>query len=131
MARVTVTSNGVDELAAALDAAAEEVTPELRKVGAKGALNIKRGWQDRWRNLTGLQDLPRTITYDTSVRGTLVTVEVGPDHRRGGQAALAHIPEYGLAKPRTPARPGGRPALEAELPNVERYAAELGARLLP
>lgn len=128
MSRVNVRTTGLGELGAVLAAAQRDAVAEGKKVVGQGCLNIKRDWQARWRGLTGLGGLPRTINYDVQATGTLIRGEVGPDHARGGQAALAHIPEYGL--PQTPPRPGGAPALAAERPAFERFAGELGQRLL-
>lgn len=127
---VKVSAEGLKELRAVLDGADREILPEVGKVVSKGALNIKRDWQARWRGLTRLPGLARTITYDTETRGQIASAEIGPDHRRGGQAPLAHIPEYGMPQTNTPPHPGGRPALEAEAPRFERALADVAGDLL-
>jgi hypothetical protein len=127
---VSVTVGGLDQLIAAFDKADRDAIPEAKKVAGRGALNVKKDWQDRWRNLQGLRGLPRTITYDVTAGRGWVRAQIGPDRRRGGQAALAHIPEYGMPQKNTPPHPGGRPALEAEAPRFERALEALGEDLL-
>lgn len=121
-------TGGLDDLAKALAEAQRQAVAEGKKVVGRGCLNIKKDWQARWRGLTALGGISHTINYDVRATGSLIRGEVGPDHSKGAQAPLAHIPEYGL--PQTPPRPGGAPALDAELPNFERFVGELGERLL-
>jgi hypothetical protein len=127
---VKVTVGGLDQLIEAFAKADRDAVPEAKKVTGRGCLNIKKDWQARWTGLTALPGLPRTITYDVTAGRDWVRGEVGPDRRRGGQAALAHIPEYGMPQKNTPPRPGGRPAIEAEAPRFERALEALGEDLL-
>lgn len=123
-------NSGLDRLVATFESADRRVLPEAEKVVGKGCGNIKKDWKARWRNLTALRGLPHTINYDVVLHGDTVIGEVGPDHRRGGQSTLAHIPEYGMARKNTRPHPGGRPALEAEAPKFERALGDLGEDLL-
>jgi hypothetical protein len=113
-----------------LEHAADEIVPAARKVTSKDALNVKNSWKKRWKGITRLQGLPRTITYDVDTKGASILAEIGPDLDKGGQAPLAHIPEYGVAQNNTRAQPGGAPALAEEAPNFERHLGDLGEDLL-
>ena len=127
---VRVTVGGLDKLIEAFEKADRDAVPEAKKVTGRGCLNIKNDWKARWTGLKALPGLPRTITYDVTAGRDWILGEVGPDHRRGGQATLAHIPEYGMPQKNTPAHPGGRPALDAEEPRYERAVEALGEDLL-
>jgi hypothetical protein len=128
--RVRVDQAGLKAWREVLERAERGIVPGTRKVVSKGALNVKKGWKRRWQSITGLQGLPRTITYDVDVRGTLVSAEIGPDLDKGGQAPLAFIPEYGVAQQNTRPQPGGAPALAEEAPAFEQYLGDLGEELL-
>lgn len=115
---VTVTGTAdLKALAAELDAAARIAPAETRKVVAKGALNIKKDWQDRWSGLKHAPALPSAITYDSHETPTGGWAEIGPDKAKR-QGALGNLIEYGSVK--NPPRPGGAPALEAERPKFEK-----------
>lgn len=115
---------------AQLRRAADQIVPEAKKVTSKGALHVKNGWKKRWKDITGLQGLPRTITYDVDVHGASIVAEIGADLDKGGQAPLAFIPEYGVAQNNTRAQPGGAPALAEEAPRFEEALGKLGEDLL-
>ena len=76
---VRVTADGLNELAAHLEAAAEDVGPEAKKVLAKAAFNIKRDAQKKASGIAHAPNYPRTISYDTWWRGEVGRAEIGPD----------------------------------------------------
>lgn len=115
-------------LEADLRQAGADAVDEVRKVVAKGSLNIKTDWRRRWSGHPHLKGLPRTITYDTDVLRDTIVGEIGPDKALGGQAALANIPEYGSVN--NAPLPGGAPALETEAPKFEKALEALGVRLV-
>ena len=55
---VNVHVTGLHELAQALDQAAADINEEVRKVTARGALNVKQDWQQRWKGLAHAPALP-------------------------------------------------------------------------
>lgn len=132
---VRVTSDGINGLAARLEAAGDDVVPEAKKVLGRAGFNIKKDAQAKSKGIKHAPNYPRSITYDTEWSGDSGRVEIGPDkdkqvgsgpHRTPGN--LGHIFEYGTAK--TPAQAHLGPALDYEGPNFERYMGELAAKLL-
>lgn len=111
-----------------LRAAAADVVGEVRQVVAKGSLNIKNDWRQRWSTLSHMKHLPRTISYDTTVLRDTIVGEIGPEKEREGQAPYGNIIEYGTVN--NPPTPGGAPALEAEAPKFEKALEDLGAKLV-
>lgn len=125
---VTVTGTAdLRALAAELEVAAMVAPAETRKVVAKGALNIKRDWQERWSGLKHAPALPAAITYDSHETPTGGWAEIGPDKAKR-QGALGNLLEFGSLK--NPPRPGGAPALEAEAPKFEKALESLALRSL-
>lgn len=125
--KITVTTAGDAELLAVLHDAGRDVVPEVEKVAARGALQVKRDWADRWRGLAHAPALPRAVSYDVDVRGTRVDAEIGPDKARR-QGALGNLLEFGSVN--NAPRPAGAPALAAEAPRFEAALATVGERLL-
>lgn len=119
--------DGLDELAADLDRAAEEMPDEARKVVVRGCVNIKADWRRRWSGLAHAPAIPRAITYDVAVSGSVITGEVGPDKAKR-QGALGNLLEFGSVK--NAPIPGGAPALEAETPRYIKALEDLAARLI-
>lgn len=122
-------ANGLDGLAAHLEHAAREAPGEVRKVAAKGALNIKRDWQATWSGHPRIRMLPGAITYDTQQTADKVSAEIGPVHGRRG-AALANLIEFEFGGIHSAPIPGGAPALAREAPRFERALGDLEVRLL-
>lgn len=87
---------GIVELVTALDLAAAEVGVKTRGVVEKGALNIKRDWQQRASGLRHAPLYPASITYDLAVKGFGIEAEVGPDKDRP-QGALGNLITFGSA----------------------------------
>lgn len=129
MSSVSVDISQVTHLAADIRAGYREAARDAMKVVGKGALNVKNDWKREWASLLALPGLPRTISYDVTLKGAMeIEAEIGPDRGRGGQAALAWVAEYG-ATTNAP-HPGGAPALAKEAPRFEMQAAKLVEGLL-
>ena len=127
MSKVTVQASGLAALRDALGEIPDETIKEAKKVVGQGALNIKRGTMRRWQGLAHLPHLPRSVTYDVTHVGDIISAEIGADHSRP-QGKLAWIPEYG--SPTSAPRPGLAPELDAEAPKFERYVEKLGVDVL-
>lgn len=125
--KIKVTESGLKEWRGVLEAAAADVVPEARKVVARASLNIKRDAQKKISGLAHAPHYPRAIGYDTAVSGTRVTSEIGPDKKKK-QGTLGAVLEYGSVNNAPLAHLG--PALDYEVPNLERYLGELGEDLL-
>lgn len=125
--REIVQTFGFDELARDLDRAAGKASAEVRKVVAKGALNVKADWRKRWTGLGHLPHLPRAIGYDVTVKGSTITGEIGPDASKK-QAAIAPVVEFGSIN--NAPIPGGRPALDAEEPRFIKALEDLAVKLV-
>lgn len=115
------------KLAVELEHAPEVATDDVRKIVAKGSLNIKNDWKRRWSGMKHLPSLPSSITYDIRAAGTRVVGEIGPEHGRR-QATLAHFLENEYGSVRNAPRPGGAPALQAERPRFERALEDAAAK---
>lgn len=127
--------HGLNALVADLERAAVVAPVEARKVVQKGALNIKQDAQRRSSGIRHAPMYPYTINYDTMVRGTQVSAEIGPDSEKqvgGGPfrtpGNLGPILEYGTLK--NAPIPHMAPALEAERPKFERALEGLAYRAL-
>lgn len=118
---------GLDELIAALDKAGKTLPEAVRGVVQKGALNIKRDWQERWSGLKHAPALASAVTYDTKVAAAGASAEIGPDKGRR-QGALGNLLEFGSVH--NGPRPGGLPALEAEAPRFEKALGDLAEKAL-
>lgn len=96
---------------------------DVRLVVQKGALNVKRDWQNAWSGLAHAPYLAAAVTYDTAVTASGVEAEIGPDKSRR-QGALGNLIEFGSANngPIT----GGEPALQAEEPRFVEAMERLG-----
>jgi hypothetical protein len=126
---VDIEATGGDEVRAVLRAAARGVAPEARKVLNRAALNVKTDAQRRASGIRYAPAYPRSITYDVDWRGDAGRAEVGPDKDRR-QGALGNVLEYGIASQNTLPHPHLGPALDAEVPNFEKYLGDLGEELL-
>lgn len=124
---MSVRTTGLKEWLADLERAPDAVLDEAEKVTSKGALQIKRGWAQRWTGLAHLPHLPRTVGYDPYREGDTVGAVIGPDPDKL-QGSIAHMIELGSVN--SAPHPGGFPALEAEAPNYERYLADAAVKPL-
>lgn len=118
---------GADDLRDDLQRAADDAVKGARGVVAKGLLNIKKDVKDIWSGLAHAPDLPKAVTYETDVKGTLVTGEVGPDKARR-QGALGVFLEYGSVN--NAPNPALNPALDVEEPRFANALEDLGIDLL-
>ncbi|PXY20881.1 hypothetical protein [Prauserella muralis] len=89
--RVEVTTQGVAKLAADLEDVPDEKGPELRRVVARGALNVKEELRDNARSSGTYKHFHRSISYD--MVGDL-EAEIGPDKGRV-QGALGNLLYFG------------------------------------
>lgn len=124
------TVTGLAELRAALEEAQKRALDETKKVVGQGCLNIKRDAQRIIRGASHrgyLPHYPRSITYDVTASGTLVTGEIGPDHSRL-QGGLGRVLELGTRN--NAPIPHLSPALDAEAPRFAEYMEQLGEALL-
>jgi hypothetical protein len=118
---------GLSELSADLRKAAETVVEQAKKVVGAGCNNIKKDAKKRVSGYAHLPHYPRSIDYDVTAAATTVTGEVGPN-REKLQGGLGRVIELGTQN--NAPIPHLSPALDAELPAFERYAAELGYDLI-
>lgn len=117
----------LDALARDLLVATKAVPAETRRVVQRGALNIKRDWQEAWSGLSHAPSLASAVTYDTKETAAGGEAEIGPDKGRR-QGALGNLIEFGSVN--NGPIPGGGPALMAEAPRFEQAMFDLTADLL-
>ncbi len=123
-------TDGLRELIVDLATVPERLMPQVRKVVAKGAVNVKKGWAERWKGHPSLKHLPRAINYDTKGDRTSEEAEIGPDPSRR-QGNIAHLIEFGNVEygtVRNAPIPGGVPALAEEEPKFVQALADLGEK---
>lgn len=128
---LTVSIFGDAALVAELEAAALDALPLSKAIVSKGALNIKKDWQQRWQGIAHARALPSSITYDTRAGrgGGWIEAEIGPVEGPDRQGFLGPIIEFGGIH--NAPNPGGLPALEAELPRFEAAINAASRTLLP
>lgn len=122
---------GLAELSGSFLLAEHDITPETRKVIAKGALNIKNGMAADARVASPVHapHFPSSISYDIDETATTVEAEIGPDKDRlGRQGALGNILAFGTAN-NAPVWDHAA-AMEREAEPTERYLADVAERLL-
>jgi hypothetical protein len=99
---------------------------KIRAVVAKGALNIKKDWQDGWKGLAHAPRLPFAISYDTAELVGGASAVIGPDKTKT-QGALGNLLEFGSAN--SGPHPAGQAALDREEPRflaaLEQIAGEV------
>lgn len=123
---ISVSIQGLTELVADLDRAGRGSLTETQQVVAKGALNIKRDWAQRWTGHAHAPALGSTVTYDMSWGMGSIGAEIGPV--KGGAGSLGNIYEFGT--PRNSPQPGGLPALQAEEPRFAQALEDMAGKLL-
>lgn len=105
------------ELAAYRDmllASQAAVVERGRPVVERGCYNIKRAAAAAAAGHPHLPHYGRSISYDVTIQGHVITGEVGPDKNRP-QGPLGNIAEYGTGH-HGPVLPVLGPAFEAEVP---------------
>jgi hypothetical protein len=119
-----VSVSGMVQWEARYDAGRRAAGTKFRGVTNKGALNVKLGWQRRWRNLSHAPMLADAISYDLTSRGMGEhSAEIGPDKTRP-QGALGNLIEFGSVN--NPPHPGGLPAAIREEPRFVDAVADAG-----
>lgn len=121
---------GLNEVVIEFETASRDLLPEVRKVVAKGSLNIKRDWQREWTGIRHAPRISRAVTYDTRItaRG-VVRGDIGPEDSPDNQGFLGRIIEDGGVH--NAPHPGGSPALDREAPKFEAAMAAVTRRLTP
>jgi hypothetical protein len=121
------------EVADILGRAPGAAVSEVRKVVAKGALNIKQDSARRSSGIAHARSYPRTITYDTHETASAAWAEIGPDntkkvgggpHQTPGNLGLFF--EFG--GPRNAPIPHLRPAAETEAPRFEKALEDVAVK---
>jgi hypothetical protein len=125
--KVTFTTSDLSGLTARLAEVGGLAAAEVRPVVAKGALNIKQDWAQRWSGFAHAPAVGKAVTYDMSWPIGGAEAEIGPDKGRR-QGALGNLLEYGSIH--NGPIPGGAPALEAEEPKFTKAIEDLGSKLL-
>lgn len=117
-------ASGFDQLQQDLKLIPDKILDEGEKIVGKGMRNIQVDARKRVRveHLAHLPHLPRSFTYDVTRRGYVIRGEAGAELTRL-QGGLDIYLELGTAT--SPPHPHWAPALEAELPNFQRYAEDL------
>lgn len=118
MASVEFDTSQVDDLAQDLARAGSEVERKAEPVIERGALNIKNQLREEMAGSYWFKGVASAMSYDRDG----LEAEVGPE--KGAPGSLANIAYFGSS------RGGGTVpdpihALEAEVPNVERWLAEV------
>lgn len=120
-------SETLAEFADSLGVAADKLMDEAKPVVSKGCLNIKNDARRRVDGYAHLPQYPRSITYDVTRTGGVVTGEVGPDKNKR-QGPLGNLIEYGSIN--NAPIPHLAPALDAEEPRFVRALEDMAERLL-
>lgn len=118
MTSVEFDTSQVDDLAQDLARAGSDVERKAEPVIERGALNIKNQLREEMQASAHFRPVARAISYDRDG----LEADIGPE--RGSPGSLANIAYFGSS------RGGGTVpdpihALEAEVPNVERWLAEV------
>jgi len=118
VASVEFDTSQVDAFAQDLARAGAELERKAEPVIERGALNIKNQLVDEMSASRHFRAVARSISYDRDG----LEAEIGPE--KGAPGSLANIAYFGSS------RGGGTVpdpihALEAEVPNVERWLAEV------
>lgn len=118
MAGASFDSSELRAFAADLTSAGNAIAPAVRGIVAKGAVNIKKQMVEEMKSSTHFKGVARAISYDIKAEANAVEAQIGPS--KGSPGSLANIAYFG-----TPRGGGTVPdpqlALEAEMPNFERY----------
>lgn len=112
----------INDLIKDLDEASREAGEKILPALHRGANNIVRDARENAPKSPVIRFYPFTISYDIEGKDDTIEVTVGPDREKNGQAKLGHLFEYGTAA--IPPRPHLGPALDRELPNLEKFAAD-------
>jgi hypothetical protein len=120
---------GLDQLRRELGLIPDKILDDAEKTVGKGMSNIKKGAQEKVRvhRWAHLPHLARSFSYDVTRTGYVITGEAGADMEKL-QGKLDIYIENGTAH--APANAHWTRSFNEELPNFERYAEDLLAKLL-
>lgn len=116
--KVTITTEGVRELAADLESVPVEKAPAFRRVVERGALNIKNEMRRDAQSSGHYRHFHRSISYDMTGE---MSAEIGPDKDKI-QGALGNILYFGTSN-NAPVLSLEAP-LEHEEPRFEKALAD-------
>jgi hypothetical protein len=123
-------ATGLTELVDDFRTAARRTIPDTRSVVSKGSLNIKREAQRIIRGSSHrgyLPHYPRSITYDITVSGGVVSSEIGPTTAMP-QGVLGRVLEEGTVN--NAPIPHLSPALDLEESRFIRAMEELAVNII-
>ncbi|WP_433078861.1 hypothetical protein ACQP1P_38555 [Dactylosporangium sp. CA-052675] len=123
-------ATGLEELSADMQRAVERAIPDGKKITGKGALNVKREAQRIIRAASHrgyLPHYPKSISYDVTARGAVISAEIGPKTERL-QGGLGRLIELGSAN--NDPIPHLDPGLALEENTFYSYMENLGEKLL-
>lgn len=119
---------GLTEIAVEMEGLRYATLPEAIAVVSKGSLNVKKGWQQRWKGNRHAPALAYAVGYDVTTTPGAITGTIGPDKDRR-QGPLGSLVEFGSVN--NAPTPGGAPALDDEAPRFEAAVDALAKKLLP
>lgn len=127
--RITVRTEGLDDLRNDLRTAPTRVHRNVVKAATVNAHRIRDTARQIISGHAHLPHYPSSITYDVTDRGVGggALEEIGPDKGRS-QGPLGNIAEYGTSN--NAPIPHLSPALDAQLPDLERGLAKAAADAL-
>lgn len=121
-------TSDLDKFAGDLGNAPIAVASDVRPVIQRGALNMKRQLVEEMSSSEHFKGVASSITYDTAVLSDGFEALIGPDPGKGG-GALENIAYFGSSRGGGTV-PDPKGALDAEVPNVEKYLGDLLERVL-
>ncbi|MFF7991768.1 hypothetical protein ACFZDG_18485 [Kitasatospora xanthocidica] len=126
---MSIDTSGLEALVGELARTGQEAARGARQVVSKGALNIKKDWQQNARASSGQHAplYPASIGYDLETTPVGTTAVIGPD-KGAAQGPLGNLLEFGSVH-NPPHNDGGR-ALLAEEPRFLAAIEEFGGGLL-
>lgn len=111
-----------------LERAADGIAPQVQGVMKNGAGKVKSQMRAEMGASSYFKGAASSITYDVLAERDAIEIEIGPDKARAG-GALANIAYFG-GTGWGGSRSGGtvpdpQLALDAEIPNIERFLGEI------
>lgn len=74
-----------------------KILPEVEGVVFKGAMNVKKGMQQRLQDSDHFKPVARSVDFDIDVTPNEVSAEIGPKSERGDVGNLANIAYFGTS----------------------------------
>ncbi|WP_051790992.1 hypothetical protein [Amycolatopsis jejuensis] len=115
----------VDKLADDLEAIPADITPKLKRVVAKGAVNVKNGMRADAEGHATFKHFPRSISYDTTDDG--LGAVIGPD-KNLIQGALGNLIYFGRSN--TPGVLNINKSIDKEAPRFADALADVAEDIL-